>query len=206
MGPPCPCGETLRGLTSAAGSSHPCQQSPVSRRNPRAAARLPGAGLQPGRLAAGVAAAPGTGQCAGECGACCRDGGGRWGCAHPLLPAVAGSVRLLPSGKRAAGPGHPAYHPRPRPGHQPQPRGPVFTHTWLPEARAIEVAVPEGPALVVRLCHQLALECEELPQPFHRQLLVLGGHHVSLPYEFLVPCLCVEVCSPWHPCAHPSAQ
>lgn len=48
--------------------------------------------------------------------------------------------------------------------------GPVFTHTWLPEVRAIEVAVPEGPALVVRLCHQLALECEELPQPFHRQV------------------------------------
>ncbi|NXP76044.1 I17RE protein, partial [Ramphastos sulfuratus] len=45
---------------------------------------------------------------------------------------------------------------------------------------------------VVRLCHQLALECEELPQPFHRQVLVRGGHHVSLPYEFLVPCLCIE--------------
>ncbi|XP_072203657.1 interleukin-17 receptor E [Excalfactoria chinensis] len=75
-------------------------------------------------------------------------------------------------------------------------QGPVFTHTWLPEARAIEVAVPEGAALVVRLCHQLALECEELPQPFHRQLLVPGGHRVSLPYEFVVPCLCVEASYP----------
>ncbi|NXX72708.1 I17RE protein, partial [Spizella passerina] len=43
-----------------------------------------------------------------------------------------------------------------------------------------------------RLCHQLALECEELPRPFHQQVLVPGGHHISLPYEFLVPCLCIE--------------
>uniref|UniRef100_A0A8C3NW41 Interleukin 17 receptor E n=1 Tax=Cyanoderma ruficeps TaxID=181631 RepID=A0A8C3NW41_9PASS len=58
--------------------------------------------------------------------------------------------------------------------------------------RAIEVWVPAGPALMVRLCHQLALECEELPRPFHQQVLVPGGHHISLPYEFLVPCLCIE--------------
>ncbi|NXU31234.1 I17RE protein, partial [Thalassarche chlororhynchos] len=49
---------------------------------------------------------------------------------------------------------------------------------------------------MVRLCHQLALECEELPRPFHRQVLVPGGHHVSLLYEFLVPCLCIEVRRP----------
>ncbi|KAF1453514.1 Interleukin-17 receptor E, partial [Pygoscelis papua] len=51
---------------------------------------------------------------------------------------------------------------------------------------------------MVRLCHQLALECEELPRPFHRQVLVPGGHHVSLPYEFLVPCLCIEASYPHH--------
>ncbi|NXK74382.1 I17RE protein, partial [Amazona guildingii] len=49
---------------------------------------------------------------------------------------------------------------------------------------------------MVRLCHQLALECEELPRPFHQRVLVPGGHRVSLPYEFLVPCLCIEVCHP----------
>ncbi|KAM9533495.1 interleukin-17 receptor E [Guaruba guarouba] len=76
--------------------------------------------------------------------------------------------------------------------------GPVFTHMWVPEARAIEVWVPEGPALMVRLCHQLALECEELPRPFHQQVLVPGGHRVSLPYEFLVPCLCIEASYPHH--------
>ncbi|XP_032927236.1 interleukin-17 receptor E [Catharus ustulatus] len=73
-----------------------------------------------------------------------------------------------------------------------EPPGPVFTHAWVPEMRAIEVWVPAGPALMVRLCHQLALECEELPWPFHQQVLVPGGHHISLPYEFLVPCLCIE--------------
>ncbi|KAM6121446.1 LOW QUALITY PROTEIN: interleukin-17 receptor E [Pterocles gutturalis] len=76
--------------------------------------------------------------------------------------------------------------------------GPVFTHAWVPEARAIEVWVPEGPAVSVRLCHQLALECEELPRPFHRQVPVPGGHRVSLPYEFLVPCLCIEASYPHH--------
>ncbi|XP_062441887.1 interleukin-17 receptor E [Rhea pennata] len=73
-----------------------------------------------------------------------------------------------------------------------EPPGPAFTHAWVPEVRAIEVSVPHGPALMVRLCHQLALECEELPRPFHRQVLVPGGRAVLLPYEFLVPCLCIE--------------
>uniref|UniRef100_A0A8B9THZ9 Uncharacterized protein n=1 Tax=Anas platyrhynchos TaxID=8839 RepID=A0A8B9THZ9_ANAPL len=75
---------------------------------------------------------------------------------------------------------------------------PAFTHAWVPEARTIEVAVPEGPALMVRLCHQLALECEELPRPFHRQVIAggLGGGH----YEFLVPCLCIEVRGPGLAC------
>lgn len=97
----------------------------------------------------------------------------------------------------------------------------------MPEVRAIEVWVPAGPPLMVRLCHQLALECEELPRPFHQQVMALptdtpipdwgtqslpadapsilqvlvpGGHHISLPYEFLVPCLCIEVgCPPLQP-------
>ncbi|NWS53114.1 I17RE protein, partial [Chunga burmeisteri] len=51
---------------------------------------------------------------------------------------------------------------------------------------------------MVRLCHQLALECEELPRPFHRQVLVEGGRRVLLPYEFLVPCLCIEASYPHH--------
>ncbi|XP_021265703.1 interleukin-17 receptor E isoform X2 [Numida meleagris] len=34
--------------------------------------------------------------------------------------------------------------------------------------------------------------------PLCLQLLVPGGHRVSLPYEFLVPCLCVEASYPHH--------
>ncbi|NWY08514.1 I17RE protein, partial [Nothoprocta ornata] len=45
---------------------------------------------------------------------------------------------------------------------------------------------------LVRLCHQLALECEELPRPFHQQVRVPGGGCALLRYEFLVPCLCIE--------------
>ncbi|CAM5125341.1 unnamed protein product [Eretmochelys imbricata] len=73
-----------------------------------------------------------------------------------------------------------------------EPAGPEFSYACHPEARAIEVSVPEGPDLTVRLCHQLALECEELSTPFPRQVLVSGGHSVVLPYEFLLPCLCIE--------------
>uniref|UniRef100_A0A8C3T789 Interleukin-17 receptor C/E N-terminal domain-containing protein n=1 Tax=Chelydra serpentina TaxID=8475 RepID=A0A8C3T789_CHESE len=73
-----------------------------------------------------------------------------------------------------------------------EPAGPELRYAWHPEARAIEVSVPEGPALTVRLCHQLALECEELSTPFPRQALVSGGRSLVLPYEFLLPCLCIE--------------
>ncbi|XP_067396821.1 interleukin-17 receptor E [Emydura macquarii macquarii] len=69
--------------------------------------------------------------------------------------------------------------------------GPTFNYVWLPEARAIEVEVPAG-AHMVRLCHQLVLECEELPSRFHQQVLVSGSRRVVLPYEFLLPCLCIE--------------
>uniref|UniRef100_A0A8C3VCY2 Interleukin 17 receptor E n=1 Tax=Catharus ustulatus TaxID=91951 RepID=A0A8C3VCY2_CATUS len=117
----------------------------------------------------------------------------------PAVPARA-ALPALPAG--APGPSHLRYgrgwrgRASPRQGthtlslHPCQ--RPVFTHAWVPEMRAIEVWVPAGPALMVRLCHQLALECEELPWPFHQQVLVPGGHHISLPYEFLVPCLCIE--------------
>ncbi|XP_074862052.1 interleukin-17 receptor E, partial [Carettochelys insculpta] len=69
---------------------------------------------------------------------------------------------------------------------------PKFGYTWLPATRAILVSVPLGPALGMRLCHQLALECEELPGPFGRQAVVAGGHSAVLPYERLLPCLCIE--------------
>ncbi|XP_072865966.1 interleukin-17 receptor E isoform X2 [Chlorocebus sabaeus] len=70
--------------------------------------------------------------------------------------------------------------------------GPEFSFDLLPEARAIRVNIPSGPEVSVRLCHQWALECEELSSPYDVQKIVSGGHTVELPYEFLLPCLCIE--------------
>ncbi|XP_019506571.1 PREDICTED: interleukin-17 receptor E isoform X3 [Hipposideros armiger] len=71
-------------------------------------------------------------------------------------------------------------------------KGPEFSFDLLPEARAIRVSIPPGPEVSVRLCHQWALECEELSSPFDVQKIVSWGHTVDLPYEFLLPCLCIE--------------
>ncbi|XP_016065336.1 PREDICTED: interleukin-17 receptor E [Miniopterus natalensis] len=71
-------------------------------------------------------------------------------------------------------------------------KGPEFSFDLLPEARAIRVSIPPGPEVNVRLCHQWALECEELSSPFDAQKTVSWGHTIDLPYEFLLPCLCIE--------------
>ncbi|XP_053155820.1 interleukin-17 receptor E isoform X2 [Hemicordylus capensis] len=69
---------------------------------------------------------------------------------------------------------------------------PEFQYTWKPAERAIEVSVLDSPNITVRLCHQLALECEELRQPFHQQAEVSIHQPAQLPYELLLPCLCIE--------------
>ncbi|XP_030890076.1 interleukin-17 receptor E [Leptonychotes weddellii] len=79
----------------------------------------------------------------------------------------------------------------PRPSSQ-RHEGPEFSFDLLPEARAIQVTIPPGPEVSMRLCHQWVLECEELSSPFDSQKIVSGGHAVELPYEFLLPCLCIE--------------
>ncbi|KAF6099531.1 interleukin 17 receptor E [Phyllostomus discolor] len=71
-------------------------------------------------------------------------------------------------------------------------KGPEFYFDLLPEARVIRVSIPPGPEVNVRLCHQWALECEELNSPFDAQETVSWGRTVDLPYEFLQPCLCIE--------------
>uniref|UniRef100_A0A4X2KRP2 Interleukin-17 receptor E n=1 Tax=Vombatus ursinus TaxID=29139 RepID=A0A4X2KRP2_VOMUR len=71
-------------------------------------------------------------------------------------------------------------------------RGPEFSFELLLGERAVQVTAPLGPDISVRLCHQWVLECEELSSPFHKQETVSGGHTVQLPYEFLLPCLCIE--------------
>ncbi|XP_069907231.1 interleukin-17 receptor E isoform X17 [Oryctolagus cuniculus] len=70
--------------------------------------------------------------------------------------------------------------------------GPDFSFELLPEARVIRATVPPGPEVLLRLCHQWALECEEPSSPFDAQKIVSGGHTADLPYEFLLPCLCIE--------------
>ncbi|KAI4532204.1 hypothetical protein MG293_017469 [Ovis ammon polii] len=70
--------------------------------------------------------------------------------------------------------------------------GPEFSFDLLPETRAIQVTIPPGPEVSVRLCHQWALECEDLSHPFDAQKIVPGSRAVDLPYEFLLPCLCIE--------------
>ncbi|XP_028905788.1 interleukin-17 receptor E [Ornithorhynchus anatinus] len=70
--------------------------------------------------------------------------------------------------------------------------GPEFSFVLLPKERVVQVSIPPGPRVSVRLCHQLQLECEELSRPFHQQEIVPGGQTVKLPYEFLLPCLCIE--------------
>lgn len=64
--------------------------------------------------------------------------------------------------------------PVPRPRHKanrsPFSPGPEFSFDLLPEARAIQVTIPPGPEVTVRLCHQWVLECEELSSPFDAQV------------------------------------
>ncbi|EGW06203.1 Interleukin-17 receptor E [Cricetulus griseus] len=71
--------------------------------------------------------------------------------------------------------------------------GPEFSFDLLPEAQAIRVTIPPGPEASVRLCYQWALECEDMSSPFDTQKIVSGGHTVDLPYEFLLPCMCIEL-------------
>lgn len=70
--------------------------------------------------------------------------------------------------------------------------GPEFSFDLLPEVQAIRVTIPPGPEANVRLCYQWALECEDMSSPFDTQKIVSGGHTVDLPYEFLLPCMCIE--------------
>ncbi|XP_045145778.1 interleukin-17 receptor E [Echinops telfairi] len=69
---------------------------------------------------------------------------------------------------------------------------PEFSFDVLPETRVVRVTIPPGPEVSVRLCHQWALVCEQLSAPFDTQEIVSGGHPVELPFEFLLPCLCIE--------------
>ncbi|XP_033293219.1 interleukin-17 receptor E isoform X14 [Orcinus orca] len=64
--------------------------------------------------------------------------------------------------------------------------GPEFSFDLLPEARVIQVTIPPGPEVSVRLCHQWALECEELSRPFDAQVSYLQEdtvRHKKCPFQ-----------------------
>ncbi|XP_032182524.1 interleukin-17 receptor E isoform X1 [Mustela erminea] len=118
---------------------------------------------------------------------CCLSGKGH----HIAVPSPDISHKGLRT-KRAQPSDPKALEVLPRPSSQ-RHEGPEFSFDLLPEARTIQVTIPPGPEVSVRLCHQWVLECEELSSPFDTQKIVSGGHTVDLPYEFFLPCLCIEV-------------
>lgn len=64
----------------------------------------------------------------------------------------------------------PVLMPRDKATKSPFSPGPEFSFDLLPETRAIQVTIPPGPEVSVRLCHQWALECEDLSHPFDAQV------------------------------------
>ncbi|XP_029457035.1 interleukin-17 receptor E isoform X2 [Rhinatrema bivittatum] len=71
--------------------------------------------------------------------------------------------------------------------------GPEFTYLLFPEERTIQVSVPVGPDVKARLCYQQALVCEELRDHTYQLIHASQSQNATLHYEFLVPCLCIEV-------------
>uniref|UniRef100_H3A1T7 Interleukin 17 receptor E n=1 Tax=Latimeria chalumnae TaxID=7897 RepID=H3A1T7_LATCH len=71
--------------------------------------------------------------------------------------------------------------------------GPVFNYTLIPEEKAIQVSVLPGPEVRTRLCYQQALVCEQLTNQSYHLINTSFSLKAHLPYEYLVPCLCVEV-------------
>ncbi|XP_044108968.1 interleukin-17 receptor E isoform X4 [Neovison vison] len=118
---------------------------------------------------------------------CCLSGKGH----HIAVPSPDTSHKGLRT-KRTQPSDPKALEGLPRPSSQ-RHEGPEFSFDLLPEARTIQVTIPPGPEVNVRLCHQWVLECEELSSPFDTQKIVSGGHTVDMPYEFFLPCLCIEV-------------
>ncbi|XP_059246268.1 interleukin-17 receptor E isoform X4 [Mustela nigripes] len=118
---------------------------------------------------------------------CCLSGKGH----HIAVPSPDISHKGMRT-KRAQPSDPKALKVLPRPSSQ-RHEGPEFSFDLLPEARTIQVTIPPGTEVSVRLCHQWVLECEELSSPFNTQKIVSGGHTVDLPYEFFLPCLCIEV-------------
>ncbi|XP_066452849.1 interleukin-17 receptor E [Eleutherodactylus coqui] len=66
---------------------------------------------------------------------------------------------------------------------------PDFQYDHIAEEKKIEISVPKGPDVYVRLCYQANI-CEDLETSGKK--LITSSQNASLSYENLLPCLCIE--------------
>ncbi|XP_069062257.1 interleukin-17 receptor E [Pleurodeles waltl] len=71
--------------------------------------------------------------------------------------------------------------------------GPPFSYELDETQRQITIAVPPGPSLKARLCHQELFVCEELRNNSLQEIRPSSSLTAVLHYEFMLPCLCIEV-------------
>ncbi|XP_063797620.1 interleukin-17 receptor E [Pseudophryne corroboree] len=67
---------------------------------------------------------------------------------------------------------------------------PRFQFQHLAEEKRFEVSIPQGPDVYTRLCYQYNI-CDDLPDSPKK--LLNASMNASLPYQHLLPCLCIEV-------------
>ncbi|KAM4022390.1 interleukin-17 receptor E [Anomaloglossus baeobatrachus] len=66
---------------------------------------------------------------------------------------------------------------------------PAFQYQHIAEEKKFEVSVPKGPHVIARLCYDFYI-CEDLEPPSEKE--ISSSQIVSLSYENLLPCLCIE--------------
>ncbi|XP_067854655.1 interleukin-17 receptor E-like isoform X1 [Heptranchias perlo] len=69
--------------------------------------------------------------------------------------------------------------------------GPELNYSVIPEEKQIIVTVPPGHVVTAMLCYKQALRCREL-----KNSVQLINTTSSLTYDYMLPCLCIEVFYP----------
>lgn len=70
---------------------------------------------------------------------------------------------------------------------------PVFNYSFSLMTKTVSVSVLPGPPITVRLCYQQAFTCEQMGNQSYQQIDTSEYLSAVLSYEFLLPCLCLEV-------------
>ncbi|XP_043933322.1 interleukin-17 receptor E [Protopterus annectens] len=70
---------------------------------------------------------------------------------------------------------------------------PVFNYSFSLMKKTVSVSVLPGPSVTARLCYQQAFTCEQLGNQSYQQIDTSHSLSAVLSYEFLLPCLCLEV-------------